>query len=328
MADELGRPEEPGRHETEPHLPSPTIWPFAFAAGIALVLVGLIVSWPVALAGVVISLVFGFLWIREATAEYRRGPVEEEGPPGAVSGGVPHVEPDEGLAAEEEETVHRYPRAKFLEGATLGLGGLIGGIVTLPAVGLAVAPAFVGQEYDEVDLGSLDNFPEGNFVVATFLSATEGGGVSRRTAFVRNNGMTDAGPSFTILSNRCVHLGCPVQPQGVSGKPRKVETEAGEVTLTETQPSGFGCPCHGGAYDSEGNRTAGPPVRALDRYRYLIRNGRLVLAQPYSVSDVDGEGREAKINAFELRDPGQHVPGEGQSLLSRLQGWFFYPYVP
>ena len=41
--------------------------------------------------------------------------------------------------------------------------------------------------------------------------------------------------------------------------------------------SGFGCPCHGGAYDSEGNRTAGPPVRALDRYEFSIKEGSLWL---------------------------------------------------
>ena len=41
--------------------------------------------------------------------------------------------------------------------------------------------------------------------------------------------------------------------------------------LTPTQAaSGFGCPCHGGQYDTEGNRIAGPPVRALDRYGFSI----------------------------------------------------------
>ena len=48
------------------------------------------------------------------------------------------------------------------------------------------------------------------------------GEVSRRTAFIRNNGtLTTKGqqvPSFTIISNRCAHLGCPVQANGPSGK--------------------------------------------------------------------------------------------------------------
>src|SRR5205807_10231464 len=45
---------------------------------------------------------------------------------------------------------------------------------------------------------------------------------SRRTAFIRNNGSLGTGnaavPSFTIISNRCAHLGCPVQANGPSGK--------------------------------------------------------------------------------------------------------------
>jgi Rieske Fe-S protein len=325
VADELERPGENPDEHGEPHLPAPTIWPVGFAVGVALVLIGLIVSWPVAAAGAILTLIFAFLWIRDATREYRGVPVEEEEEPPIVEEPVP----DEGLVAAEEEDVERYPRSRFLEAATLGFGGLIGAVVTLPPLGLAVVPAFVDQKYDEVDLGPLDNFPEGQFVIATFLAKSqEASGVSRRTAFVRNNGMADGGPSFTILSNRCVHLGCPTQPQGLAGDAQRVETEAGQITLTPTEPSGFGCPCHGGAYDVEGNRTAGPPVRALDRYEYAIKQSRLVLREPYSVSQVDGEGAKARIRAFQLRDPGQHVPDPRSNLLKRLQGWFFYPYVP
>ena len=53
--------------------------------------------------------------------------------------------------------------------------------------------------------------------------------------------------------------------------------------------SGFQCPCHGGAYDAEGNRVAGPPVRALDRYEFMIKNGNLVLGKRYSVGKVEGK---------------------------------------
>ena len=81
-------------------------------------------------------------------------------------------------------------------------------------LGFAVAPAFVDQGYPDVDLGPLDNFPEGDWQITTFTSDREDGKVSRRTAFIRYNGMKDSVPSFSILSNRCVHLGCPTQPQG------------------------------------------------------------------------------------------------------------------
>jgi Rieske Fe-S protein len=304
VADELERPgNDVERHDAEPHLPSPTIWPFGFAAGITLVLVGLIVSWPVTAIGAGLSVVFGFLWIRQATREVRGAPPPEAvAPPAALE--------------EEEDEVERYPRSKFLEGATLGIGGLIGAIVTLPALGFTILPAFVKQGYKDIDLGPLENFPEGQWLVATFLFEPGGAPVHRRTAFVRNNGLVNEVPSFTIISSRCVHLGCPVRPQGLTEEPNEVETEGGPVILAATAPSGFGCPCHGGAYDTEGNRTAGPPVRALDRYRYEIREGRLILGEPYSVAEVDGQGAEAKIRAYHLADPGQHVDGPEQ---------FFYP---
>ena len=90
--------------------------------------------------------------------------------------------------------------------------------------------------------------------------------------------------------------------------------------LTPTQPSGYGCPCHGGAYDVEGNRVAGPPVRALDRYEFSIIDGNLWLGQPYSVAEVEGTGRrrgDRQVPA--LADPGVHVDGPEQ---------YLYPIVP
>jgi hypothetical protein len=80
---------------------------------------------------------------------------------------------------------------------------------------------------------------------------------------------------------------------------------------------GFGCPCHGSQFDTEGNRTAGPAPRALDRYQFSIRNGHLWVDDLYSVSRVEGSGANARIHAFALRDPGQPVTGP-ESL--------FYPF--
>ena len=91
------------------------------------------------------------------------------------------------------------------------------------------------------------------------------------------------------------------------------------MTLIPVQPSGFGCPCHGGQYDTEGNRTAGPPVRALDRYAFSIRNSHLFVGKPFSVSHVDGSGATAKIHKFTQAFPGEHVSG--------IESWL-YPIQP
>ena len=51
--------------------PGPTIWPIGFAVGIVCILAGLIVSTTAVVAGMIIAVVFGFLWARAATREYR-----------------------------------------------------------------------------------------------------------------------------------------------------------------------------------------------------------------------------------------------------------------
>jgi quinol---cytochrome c reductase iron-sulfur subunit, bacillus type len=314
--------------QAEPHVPPPSLWPVGFAIGIAVILVGLIVNptW-IASIGAVIAIVFGFLWIRDATAEYRGRPVHVEPETrelreaGTGVTGAPPAHAGE-AAMQEPEPAERFPRNKFLEGATLGLGAVIGGVVTLPVLGFAVLPSFVGSsvESKDIDLGPLSNYPEGKWWISTFISNPDEGETSRRTAFVRNNGLLQGQPSFTIISNRCVHLGCPVQANGPSiGRKVDFHGVSGPVSLIPTQPAGFGCPCHGGQYDTEGNRTAGPPVRALDRYEYKIVKGRLILGKPFSVSKVKGTGADAEIHVYKFVGPGEHVDGPEQ---------IFYPLNP
>jgi Rieske Fe-S protein len=291
------------------HHPTPTIWPVGFAVGIACLLAGIVVSMPAAIAGAVITVVFGALWARDAMASSRAGPPSVDAPPALTE------------AEEEELAAERYPRNKFLELTTLGLGAVIGGIVTLPIVGFAILPAFTDQEREGVDLGPTDNFPENEWREATFLLDPAQGEVSRRTAFVRYNGLFEDLPNYTIISNRCVHLGCPVQASGPRNEDEKetVKTEQAEVSLTPVLPANFSCPCHGGAYDTEGNRIAGPPVRAMDRFKFAIENRRLVLLEPYSVGEVEGEGAQAKLTSYGIQGPGEHVDG--------LSGWL-YPIQP
>jgi Rieske Fe-S protein len=312
-------------HDDQPHLPPPSLWPIGFAIGIAVVLVGLIVN-PMLLSSIggAIAIIFGFLWIRDATAELRGQPIHVEPETRVREAGLGDAEPVPANVGEAAmpapEPGERFPRSKFLEATTLGLGGVIGGIVTLPAVGFAVLPSFFDQKHHKVDIGPLTDFPEGKWYIATFTVDPKEGEISRRTAFVRNNGPVKNEPSFTIISNRCAHLGCPVQANGpMLGKHVQEHTGNGLVTLIPVQPAGFGCPCHGGQYDIEGNRTAGPPVRALDRYAYSIVNGRVILESTYSVSHVDGQGGQAIIHKYKLAGPGEHVDGPEE---------WFYPLQP
>ena len=302
-------------HDT-PHVPGPSLWPIAFAIGVACLLLGLVISWIVAAVGAAIAVVAGFLWARDVTHDVR--------------GEVPSIEPETRAVADSASTgvtaaaaadppPPAYTRSRFLEASTLGVGAAIGAIVTLPVVGFMVLPAFTNVEEDEADLGPIENFPENEYVIATYLANPSVGEVTRRTAFVRNNGQSDAGePSFTILYSRCVHLGCPVQPNGPIDEEARTELENG-VELRSVLAQSFGCPCHGGLYDAEGNRQAGPPVRSMDRYTFSIRNGRLVLGELYAVGNVSGTGANAVISRYPWSVPGTHVDG--------VEAWL-YPIVP
>jgi Rieske Fe-S protein len=304
--------------DDKPHLPAPSVWPLGFAAGIACLLVGLVVSEIVAVVGAVLTLIFGFLWIRDVTGGVSEAPAhvepERRRAVAAAAGG------DDELADVADEEDAAYPRSTFLAATTLGLGAVIGGAITVPVLGFAVLPSFTNQPDQNVELGPLEDFPEGQFVIATYLEQPEVGEVSRRTVFVRNNGFLEDKPSFTVLFSRCVHLGCPVQPNGLIDEDTRKTVGEHNVVLTQTSPSGFGCPCHGGQYDTEGNRTAGPPVRAMDRAEFSIRDGSLWLGSFYSVSEVEGTGAEARITKYGRASPGVHVDG--------ISSWLYPIEVP
>ena len=113
-------------------MPAPTLWPIGFAIGIVVALVGLIIS-PTLVSpiGGAIAIVFGVLWAREATAELRGEHVAVE--PERRE----RTEPD----TESVPAGTAVTRSRFLEGATLGLGGVIGGVITVPVAGFALLPS-------------------------------------------------------------------------------------------------------------------------------------------------------------------------------------------
>ena len=277
----------------------PALAPIVFAIGVAVTLTGLIVNLDVvAPAGAAIAVLAAAAWIRGSGS---RSPAPAE---------PKREEP----AADDGE---RFPRSRLLERATLGLGGLVAAGVALPAIGAAILPAFSHTKARAIDLGPIGAFPEGQFVIATFLSDPQAGEISRRAAYVRNNGFLGKSPSFTIMSSRCTHVGCPTQPNGPVFVQREEfrRTNVGEIKVVPALPAGgFGCPCHGSEFDTEGNRTAGPAPRALDRYQFSIRNGRLVLGPIYSVSRVDGAGGTARIHSYRRLGDGEPASGP-ESLL-------------
>jgi Rieske Fe-S protein len=219
-------------------------------------------------------------------------PGEREPAPGDEPGQIASTDPGAGAIAYVEPGAPRsaMDRGRFLSGATVGVGALMGAVITVPALATALAPAFKPGSYNDIDLGPASNFKstqQAPFTVVTFdRSPLDPAGTNRRVAFIRNDG----NGKFTAISNTCMHVGCPVRNFGAS----------------------FACPCHGGQYDSEGRRTAGPPVRPLNRYETSVDSkGHLILGKLYAVDN--------NLHPHQLKGPGQPVTG----LLSYL-----YPPSP
>lgn len=177
-------------------------------------------------------------------------------------------------------------RSKFLTGATVGLGGLIGIAVAVPVLGFVLGPSFATEDWYWTSFGPVDNaeYKQGTFVPVVFERGKLGE-LDRRVAYVRRDGAEE----FTIMSNTCMHLGCPVQ----------------------FKTTGFACPCHGGQYDTEGIRTAGPPIRPLNRFEYKVDNGNLLVGRVFATEEIDG--KVVMTDQFKL--PGEPVGG--------LLGWLY-----
>ncbi len=204
-----------------------------------------------------------------------------------------HTPPAEGGTVAEKQMT----RGQFLTAATVGVGGVMGVLLAAPVAGLALGPVFGGDDFEPVFIGKIDEFKDGIFTKVVLMPHADkpDAYVRRKVAFVRKNKSADddrlalkGQEDFTVISNVCMHLGCPVQ----------------------ASTSGFVCPCHGGAYDEDGKRIGGPPVRPLDRYIWEKRDDELWATAIYS---LDNHG-----NKKSHRDPGQHTSGP-ESWLYPLQ---------
>ena len=147
-------------------------------------------------------------------------------------------------------------RQMFMKIATLFNGG-VGVLLAIPIVRFVLSPVTgAGKSGYEswLSLGSIDQFPSGETRLATYrnpVAQASDGETADIPCWVRhvdNN-------KFQVFAINCAHLGCPVRWFPQSGL--------------------FMCPCHGGAYYSDGSRASGPPERGLFEYPFKILDGRL-----------------------------------------------------
>jgi menaquinol-cytochrome c reductase iron-sulfur subunit len=139
------------------------------------------------------------------------------------------------------------------------LNAAVGAVLAVPIVRYILSPVIrergPGSEA-WLALGPLDQFPAGQTRLATYRhpSANSSDGETANTpCWVRHID----GEKFQVFAINCAHLGCPVRWFPQSGL--------------------FMCPCHGGAYYSDGSRASGPPERGLFEYHYKVERGKLLI---------------------------------------------------
>jgi Rieske Fe-S protein len=150
-------------------------------------------------------------------------------------------------------------RRQFFVKLGVVLNGLAAVVLATPVIGYLLAPilrAEGGQYRKWIDLGELDEFPEGQTRLAKYknpISNAWDGETDNIPCWVRRV----QGETFQVFAVNCAHLGCPVRWFPQSGL--------------------FMCPCHGGVYYQDGARASGPPPRGLFEYPYKIEGGHLLI---------------------------------------------------
>ena len=203
---------------------------------------------------------------------------------------------DRGMpGAFEGETI---TRRRLMEGGGQAAGAIAVLSFTLPALGFAIGPIFKATPVRWETVGTVDQFPENNYIPVILTVEPNIGQVGKTTAYVRKRNPAidtspyDANTQFIALSDRCAHLGCPVR----------------WVDAAER----FICPCHGGVYDLLGRPVGGPPVRPLDHFYTRVVGEEVQLGPRFSVN--------SQLRPFSPRDPGEPLDGVGQYLYPARPG--------
>ncbi len=149
-------------------------------------------------------------------------------------------------------------RELLVRGTGLGMG-LVGVMLSVPAVGFLLSPLFTKQRPAWVTVGPIDDVPV-NQPTALFADVPVGSGYAtppvKRVVYVVKT--TDG--QVKALSNICTHMQCDVH--------------------WAPELSQFLCPCHGGLYDIDGRNVGGPPPQPLAQWKHRFvtdGKGRTVL---------------------------------------------------
>ena len=145
--------------------------------------------------------------------------------------------------------MRKHTRREFMVLGT-GVGmGLIGAMLSIPAIGFVLSPLFAKRRVAWVTIGAIDSIPVDTPTVRLASMPSDQGfptPPSNRVVYIVRK---DDGSVLT-LSNICTHMQCDVH--------------------WDAQTNQFLCPCHGGLYDMNGVNVGGPPPQPLAQWVHRV----------------------------------------------------------
>jgi len=151
-------------------------------------------------------------------------------------------------------------RREFMKTTVYIVGGVIGAVVGIPAIGYLVDPAFKsGSKEAWIPIGKMEDMPELNKPYPFSFTRVQVNGWERTSTshggFVIRK--SEDPEDILILNSRCTHLACTVN--------------------WKDEEDIFLCPCTDASFDLEGQVLDGPPPRPLDRYGEFRITGEGIL---------------------------------------------------
>ncbi len=157
-------------------------------------------------------------------------------------------------------------RRSFIIKVLMGFSGFITLLVSIPVFGALIAPLVRSTPPVWRKVGRVSEFQTGETVMVKFRNSTPlpwSGRTSMSASWLRKVSDTQ----FIAFSVNCTHLGCPVR--------------------WEADAELFLCPCHGGVYNKDGSRAAGPPPKGLTKYNVRTLNGDVeIQASPIPITTL------------------------------------------
>jgi menaquinol-cytochrome c reductase iron-sulfur subunit len=167
---------------------------------------------------------------------------------------------------ELQTTTKVESRRSFIIKGLMSVGGLIGALLAIPALGALFEPLLRKTPQAWRPVGNIDKFKIGTTTLVKFRDASPlpwSGVTSETASWLRRVSENE----FIAFSVNCAHLGCPVR------------------WIADAEL--FLCPCHGGVYNKDGSYAAGPPPHGLSRYPVRLRNNQVeIQTSPVPITNI------------------------------------------